>query len=614
MCGIAGVFQLRGVTTYLDEEFVRSMTAAQSHRGPDDGGQFRDDRVVLGHRRLSIIDLSPLGRQPMSNEDGSVWITYNGEIYNFQDLARGLSNHRFRSHCDTEVLLHGYEEWGMEGLLNRVRGMFAFALYDSRASRCYLVRDRLGIKPLYYSALPDRLAFASEVKALTHSGVVPDSRDPRALVGLMLFGSVPSPRTSVHGIQCLMPGTYLSANSNGVVLHKYWDLDTSQSAQDGREDAEREFRAVLQDSVTRHMVSDVSVGVYLSGGVDSAALVALASHTKSKVVTLTLTSDDAALSEGDAARDIAHRFGADHREIHLSSHDFIREVPNFLRAMDQPTTDGVNSYFVARAARQAGVTVALSGLGGDEVFGGYRHHRWLARRNRSIQYLSKLPAWFLRLAIRTGVLYGRLRGREKWMRLSALNSGVGGSELYLLWRGFFAPLQVCSLMGISEKELQAATEEFFDLGSEDPAREVSAAGSFRYIEFKRYLHDQALRDTDVFSMAHSIEVRVPFLDHVILDQVAKLPRGSEFEGRGNKPLLTRAVGDQFLSEAALKPKRGFSFPFRSWMRTHNNDMKEMAMSGGYLDRRAVSALWQQFESDRLHWSRAWMLSLVGAGK
>jgi asparagine synthase (glutamine-hydrolysing) len=615
MCGIAGMFRVGGGITRADEQTVRSMTLALVHRGPDDSGEFCDGYAAFGHRRLSIIDRSALGRQPMSNENGSVWITFNGEIYNYRELVTQLSNHCFRSHCDTEVLIHGYEEWGMDGLLKRARGMFAFALYDSRsdAPRCFLVRDRLGIKPLYYAANAERLAFASEVQALTASRAVSGDKDPRALAGLMLFGSVPAPRTVLREVSCLLPGSYLLTDRSGSRIRHYWDLDAFAKTASSAGDGGRELGEQLQSAVTSHLIADVPVGIYLSGGVDSAALVALASRTRSGLITLTVASDGEEFSEHKEARRIADNYGADHRQMQLTSQDFMNEVPNVLRAMDQPTTDGVNSYFVARAAKQAGLTVALSGLGGDELFGGYRHHRWLMDRRRSIRAFSKLPKIFRRAVVQAGAGYGRLSGREKFMRLSNLGNRVSGSELYLAVRGFFAQRQICDLLGMGEQELNETAQECFGF-LPAASRDGSESRVFRYIEYKRYLHDQLLRDTDVFSMAHSIEVRVPYLDHLLLEHVARMPRDQELEGRGAKPRLTRAVDEATVFEAGLRPKRGFLFPFAKWMKIHSQDLKEMALSGGALDRRAIGKLWQQFDNGRLHWSRAWMLSVIGAGK
>jgi len=610
MCGIAGVFRSSGGTTAADRVAVERMATAETHRGPDDGGLFQDARVVLGHRRLSIIDLSPTGHQPMSNEDGTVWVTYNGEIYNYAELAAQLGGHRFRSRSDTEVLLHGYEEWGIEGLLARLRGMFSFAIYDGRTApaRCLLARDRLGIKPLYYVPGQASLAFASEVKALVGSGVVPNQKNPEALTGLLLLGSVPAPATGIRGVQCLLPGHYLVGDSGGIAIHKYWAAD---AAPQGEPDA---LAGGLEDSVVRHLVSDVPVGVFLSGGVDSAALVALASRSQPSLATLTVVFDETECSEGTEARHIARSFHTDHREVRVTSQDFMDAVPNVLRVMDQPTNDGVNTYFVSRAARQAGLKVVLSGLGGDEVFGGYKHHHWLARYGNSIRRFSALPAVLRKTMLATAAAYGRVRGRENWMRLASLENRVSDEGLYLALRGFFAPQQVRALLDVGEREVRLAAEEYLGAFRPPSANDVATAAVFRHLEMQRYLHDQLLRDTDVFSMAHSIEVRVPYLDHRVVECAATLPSLPQTNGNGNKPLLTRAVDEPAVFEAARRGKRGFVFPFAKWMKLHSHDLREMALAGGCLNRRAIGRLWNEFDHGRLHWSRAWMLAVLGAGK
>jgi asparagine synthase (glutamine-hydrolysing) len=613
MCGIAGFFRSGGDTSPADRYAVERMAAAQTHRGPDDGGLFQDGRVVLGHRRLAIIDLSPTGHQPMSNEDGTVWVTYNGEIYNYAELAAELHGHRFLSRCDTEVLLHGYEQWGIEGLLRKLRGMFAFAIYDARETQplCLLARDRLGIKPLYYVARPDSLAFASEVKALVVSGMAPNQKNAEAITGLLLFGSVPAPATGIQGVKCLLPGHYLVTGGSGVTTRKYWEPDPD--TQTGSEGAACGLREALADAVNRHLVSDVPVGVFLSGGVDSAALVALASRAKSALSTLTVVFDEREFCEGAEARQIAQKFGTDHREVRVTSQDFIDELPNVLRVMDQPTNDGVNTYFVSRAARQAGLTVVLSGLGGDEVFGGYNHYRWLARHGDSIRWFSVLPRFLRQGVLSTAVGYGRIRGRENWMRLASLEDGVSDAGLYLAFRGFFAPEQVRALLDVHSNEIRLAADEYLDALGQGSANGVATGAAFRRLEMQRYLHDQLLRDTDVFSMAHSIEVRVPFLDQKVVECAARLPQ-PELNGHGNKPLLTEAVDEPAVFEAALRSKRGFAFPFGKWMRMHSQELREMALGGGCLNRGTIGQLWNEFDHGRLHWSRAWMLAVIGAGK
>jgi asparagine synthase (glutamine-hydrolysing) len=606
MCGIAGLFRLEGETTPADRVAVERMTAAQRHRGPDDRGLFQDERVVLGHRRLSIIDLSECGRQPMTNEDGSVWTIFNGEIYNYRELAADLSQHQFTSRSDTEVLLHGYEEWGIEQLLGKLRGMFSFVIYDRRTSpsRCLLARDRLGIKPLYYFPQQESIVFASEVKPLVAAGLVENLPNPRALAGLLLLGSVPAPETSVRGVRCLLPGHYLTACRNGVTTQRYWDPASHSGA--------GQLAGCLQDAVQNHLVGDVPMGVFLSGGVDSAAVVALASRAQTSLTTLTVAFDEHQFDESSQARRIASRFQTRHHEVRVTRRDFVEELPKLLRAMDQPTHDGVNTYFVSRAARQAGLTVVLSGLGADEVFSGYRHHHWLTRHQTAIQRFAAVPGFVRRASVTAAAGYGHLRGRENWMRLASLANGVTDAGLYLALRGFFAPAQVRALLDAGEAEVNRAADEYLTDCRPASANGHATPSMFRYLEMRRYLHDQLLRDTDVFSMAHSVEVRVPYLDHALVERAAALQGTTDSPTAGNKPLLTEAVAEPAVSEAARRPKRGFTFPFASWMRQSSGDLRELALAGGSLNRRAVARLWNEFDRGRLHWSRAWMLAVLGA--
>jgi asparagine synthase (glutamine-hydrolysing) len=610
MCGIAGIIKFREQIRPADLNALERMTAAQTHRGPDDSGSFHDSRVALGHRRLSIIDVSAAGRQPMSNENGTVWVTYNGEIYNYAELRESLlaAGHRFCSQSDTEVLVHGYEEWGEKGLLRKLRGMFAFAIYDSERGRVIVARDRLGIKPLYYffDQRTGLLGFASEVKALMESGMVPRQTDRKALAGFLLLGSVPSPRTIVRDVTCLLPGHYLVAERGAIRSERYWDLNFVSTA--GTDPAR--LSEILRTATRRHLMSDVPLGVFLSGGVDSAGLVALACQESQRLKTLTISFAESAFNETREARRLAEHFGTEHQELRVSAADFVNELPNILAAMDQPTHDGVNTYFVAKAARAAGLTVVLSGLGGDELFWGYRHYRWMARNWGSLKMFAAVPAVVQRACISGAVALGRWRGQEAWMRLAALRSGLAAEDLYLAFRGFFPAEQAQRLLGNSQAEMNSllgdTIEEFH------PVMDESRTNRLNYIEIKRYLHDQLLRDTDVFGMAHSVEVRVPYLDDEVVALAAALPGNLKTDGAMNKPLLVDAIGDSLIAEAARRPKRGFSFPLGEWMRARTGQMREMAMETNLLERDAVGKLWSAFEEGRLHWSRAWSLVVLGA--
>jgi asparagine synthase (glutamine-hydrolysing) len=611
MCGIAGTVRLDGDAAAVDREIVVGMLALQRKRGPDGEGLYCGGPVVLGHRRLSIIDLSEAGAQPMSNASGDVWVTFNGEIYNYQELRESLkSRHCFRSTSDTEVLIHGYQEWGTEGLLRRLRGMFSFAIYDARARAgegsepfFFAARDRLGIKPLYYVIERDRLAFASEVKALVGSGAASGESDVSALGAFLCLGSVPSPRTSVKSVSCLPPGHSLTVSRGGEArVRKYWELSYEG-------DPKAEIGAILQDSVDRHLVADVPVGVFLSGGVDSAGIAFLSARNRNAPVrTLTIAFDEREFSEAADARHFAEAFGTDHHEIRVTGKDFQEEIPRFLAAMDQPSADGVNTYFVSRAARQIGLKVVLSGLGGDEVFFGYRHYQQLVGGAGGAGLLGgymRSPDLIRRMIGIGASTYGRNGGGEKWERFDYCGGRPFDESLYLLIRGFFPPARVSRLLGIAPAELNRSLDESFASlrmpgvnGHVDPNR-------FNFLEMKRYMHDQLLRDSDVFSMAHSIELRVPLLDDRLVEAGCLIaPRDKTASGI-NKPRLVDGFDHPSIREAAARPKRGFTFPFARWMADNADQFEESALAGDQLDRDAVRDCWKDFRAGRLHWSRAW---------
>ncbi|HEY3454273.1 MAG TPA: asparagine synthase (glutamine-hydrolyzing) [Bryobacteraceae bacterium] len=615
MCGIAGMFRAQGSISSQDAEAVRHATELQKHRGPDDDGFFSDAHAALGHRRLAIIDLSPAGRQPMANEDKTIWVVFNGEIYNFKDLHRELQSHRFSSCSDTEVIIHGYEEWGIDGLLKRLHGMFAFALYQkgtaNRSPRFILARDSFGIKPLYYYARPDGgLAFASELKALHGAALCSREPDLDAISGFLLLGSVPSPLTAIRDVRCLMPGEYIQADCRNISVCQYSGIDEPQKTEDILP-AEDKLRSALGNSIARHLVSDVPVGVFLSGGVDSAALVSMASRLHTRLSTVTVVFDESEFSEARPARMVAERFRTNHTEVRITSADFLASIPAMLSAMDQPTNDGLNTFVVSRAARGAGLKVILSGLGADEIFWGYSHYRRLMRHGASIRRLASAPRVVRNGLIHAAVTFGKWRGRESWMRLDALRGGITNENLYLSMRGFYAPSQVGRLLGFGKAQLNAAMDRHRLALRPQTASGRPSTNGFNAIELRRYMHDQLLRDTDVFSMSQSIEVRVPFLDRTVAAAALAIPPNSKLDPSTNKPNLVRAVNDDLVSAAARRRKAGFSFPLDRWMKRHASQLREMALQSPWIDRKEASRLWTSFEANRLHWSRAWALVVLG---
>jgi len=579
MCGIAGIFRPRRLIGDAERMALARMLEAERHRGPDGEGKHEDRGILLGHRRLAIIDLSSSGTQPMPNETEDVWLTLNGEIYNFVELRSELKGlgHRFRSQTDAEVVLHGYEAWGMERLLSRLRGMFAFALWDARERKLFLARDRFGIKPLYCARSQEFLVFASEILAITASGLVEIEPSESSLSAFLTLGSVPAPETALEGVVSIPAAHYLEISREGEMTRCYWEPSGGASSEEA-------IPSLLRDAVRSHLVSDVPLGVFLSGGIDSASLVAIASRIVEKPLkTLSIVLDDPALDESSYARIAAETYRTDHQEVEVRTQDFLDALPDFFRAMDQPTVDGVNSYLISRAARKAGLTVVLTGLGGDEVFLGYPHFR-------RIRSLSRWLPWIPRPLLGR---WSRYRPKVDYLR------NPTPSNLYLAFRGLFAPREI-------EELLPGATPPSLAVGTDDP---LDAAVE---LEFSHYLGNQLLRDTDVMSMAHSIEARVPFLDHVLVESVRSLPYETKLRRGVNKPLLLSALETPLPREIWDRPKRGFTLPFHRWMKEHRHDLTERTLGSGLFQQHAVLELWQGFTEGRSHWSRPWALVAYSA--
>jgi asparagine synthase (glutamine-hydrolysing) len=579
MCGIAGIFRPDRLVSNDDRRALARMLEAERHRGPDGEGTHEDRGIVLGHRRLAILDLSASGAQPMPNETEDVWLSLNGEIYNFAELRKELQalGHRFRSRSDAEVVVHGYEAWGMEKLLSRLRGMFAFALWDAREEKLFLARDRFGIKPLYVARARDFVVFASEIRAIAASGLADVEPSGNSLAAFLALGSIPAPATALEGVASLPAAHFLELSRRGDRTARYGEERSEVSS-------ERAVADLFHDAVRSHLVSDVPLGIFLSGGIDSASLVAVASRAiEEPLKTLSVVLDDPALDESAYARFAARTYGTEHREIQVRAHDFLEALPEFFRAMDQPTVDGMNSYLISRAAREAGLTVVLTGLGGDEVFLGYPHFR----RIRSLaRLLPFVPGPLLSRSIRS-------RPKNEYF------SDPTPSNLYLSFRGLFAPREIRELLPGAQAPSLATDHR-------DP---VDAAVE---LEFSHYLGNQLLRDTDVMSMAHSIEARVPFLDHPLVAAVRSLPYRSKIRRGANKPLLLSAVDPPLPREIWDRPKRGFTLPFNEWMKGHRRELTERTLAAGLFQQDAVLSLWRQFGEGRAHWSRPWSLVAYSA--
>lgn len=600
MCGIFGL-----ITTRRTEGFEAALDAslrALGHRGPDDSGQFLsiDGDVICGltHTRLSIIDLSPGGHQPMSTSDGRFTLTYNGEIYNHVELRRELEalGEQFSSTSDTEVLLKAYARWGAH-CVKRLRGMFAFGVYDRERRTLVLARDRLGIKPLYYMTGSSGVIFASEVRALIAAGAAERRLSPWAVESFLAFGSVAEPATILDRVRALPPGSILEYKDNSSTIRRYWELSLATDPLTFDEAVER-VRPVLQDSVRLMLIADVPVGVFLSGGIDSSAIVALAAKASTAPVhTFTVTFDEAKYSEASFAAAVASHFGCDHHQVHLPAEQAARDIGAAVRALDQPSADGVNTYFVSRAAREAGLRVALSGLGADELFAGYAHFGTFKRMLVAAQIarpLSRLAGSALRASDTWGSFPTRVR-----KGIAGLATGGDPEAMYGVVRGMLTEEQRRALVdpAFVEEEMRAGVHlpEAF---APDLPYEPDAVNAVSALEIASYLRNTLLRDTDVMSMAHALEVRPPFLDHELVEAVLRVPGALKLQSGKSKPLLTAAVPT--LPSAVMRPKMGFTLPFDAWFRGPLRPWMEDVLLGGparrlsFLRPSAVEALWAAF--------------------
>ncbi|HVA94697.1 MAG TPA: asparagine synthase (glutamine-hydrolyzing) [Candidatus Dormibacteraeota bacterium] len=636
MCGICGVIGME--RSEAGEAITRRMTDALWHRGPDEDGFLAAPFASLGMRRLSIIDL-PGGHQPVFNEAGNVGVVFNGEIYNFRQLRGKLEGrgHVFRTHSDTETIVHAYEEWG-EKCLGELGGMFAFAIWDARAcgasgdaarrAQIFLARDRLGIKPLYYACVDGALLFASEVRALIASGRVAPRMAPDSLEAYLLFGSVAEPSTLVEGVFSLPPGHFLSFSADAPpskpVPQRYWDFSEAARQSGGPQPkdftgAAKQLRPLLEEAVSDHLAADVPLGVFLSSGLDSTALVALASRSQKDLRTFTVVFPEQRFSESRISRETAQRFKTRHQEVLLTPEDLQAQLQDAVGALDQPTMDGLNSYFVSRAAHQAGLKVALSGLGSDEIFGGYSTFATTPRAAQAAGLGRWIPGPFRRLSAALAVRI--MKGDAVRKAAAAWKSPGDLPHAYYFTRILFTPSRVQRLLApyFESGDRPEPGESPWRRRMRETTRQAKGLDSFSCVscfELQSYMVNTLLRDTDAVSMANSLEVRVPFLDHRIVEFVARLPKGAKYRPEMPKSLLVEALRDVLPENVIGQPKRTFTLPWEVWLRGPmglqiSQDLAELPPQlQPFMNPRAVRATWQNFVTGHTNWSRPWSLYVL----
>jgi asparagine synthase (glutamine-hydrolysing) len=565
MCGIAGILTDNFHQDHL-ETLAQRMQLALQHRGPDDQGIYISSQhhSALVHTRLSVLDLSTAGHQPMSTPNQRYWITFNGEIYNFQELRSQLEaqGEQFASRTDTEVILKLYQRMGAN-CVQQLRGMFVFAIWDDWEKTCFIARDPLGIKPLYYWQTGSMLVFASELRAILASGLPEKRLSSKGFYGYLTTGSVPEPRTLLEGIHMLEAGHTLHWQAGAIKQSQYWQMRFEPQPMAVSE-AVATVRQALLNSIQHHFVSNVPVGIFLSGGIDSTAVVALSRHIQTGPLnTYSIAFEEKEWNEGDLAQRVANHFGTNHTEHKITASLGRSLLPKFLTAIDQPSVDGFNTFCVSQIARASGTKVVLSGLGGDELFNGYKSFQKVPQMihwGQALKYFQPLPA-----------LIGK--GLETWGKSSQmrrlgdfLQQTPNSVTAYRSFRGIFSHQEACQLLHtyLPEQDQPLRQIDHIACTSYFPSIEDEIC----FLETSRYMRNQLLRDSDVMSMAWGLELRVPLVDRTLLESVASIP--SQLRLAPGKQLLTQAI-PELPAWIMNRPKRGFFFPYEQWLQNEWQD-------------------------------------------
>jgi asparagine synthase (glutamine-hydrolysing) len=606
---------------------------AQFHRGPDSGGFWssvndQGQGVVLAHRRLAILDLSSKGSQPMIDGITGNVITYNGEIYNHRELRQELEKKgiNFYSDCDTEVILLGYRVWG-ESILDYLRGMFSFVIWNPQKNHAFCARDRLGIKPFYYSSVQKNdchtLLIASEVKALLASNLIDRKLNKESLENYLWNGFVISPNTIIDKIFSLPAGYKMIIDLNGGIkrCESYWSMSKHKVNNTSVESLEQE----LKEAVKMRLMSDVPVGVFLSGGIDSSLVAALSVQADiGTIKTFNLSFEEVEYDESIYAHQVANVLGTEHINIKLSQSQFSNQLENALKSLDQPSFDGLNTYYISRAVREIGIKVVLSGAGGDELFGGYRSFQEIPLALKISHYWSKLPHSLRNKCLKQVTQWNQGRGRDfppqtRWGKLEDLLSTNGVANTYQVFYSLFTQNFQCQLLDKKDHQnISYGLTNFYQEKFKESLQNEPILNAISDLELAIFLGERLLRDTDATSMANSLEIRLPLIDHHVVNLVRGQTTKNRFYPLGKKFFLRNLMADQLNTQLFERPKSGFVMPIEQWCRQGLkneisetfNDPSRLAKIGINAD--AVKALWEAFlaESPGLYWSRIWSIYIL----
>jgi asparagine synthase (glutamine-hydrolysing) len=568
---------------------VKEMCDLLQHGGPDDEGSYcnAEEGVALGNRRLALIDLSPCGHMPMSYANERYWITYNGELYNYLEIREELkaAGYVFKTNSDTEVILASFDAWGTNAL-RRFNGMFALAIWCNETKTILLARDGSGIKPLYYSRAKDGLVFASEMRAFSVVGYLQEE-NPNWPVYLLAYGHIPEPVTTLKDVKPLPKGCFLRYHINSGK----WDIESfciyNYIEERGeREEVRGEIRNTLEEAVKRHLISDAPIGVFLSGGLDSGIVATLAAkHHKDTLKTLSIDFEDKKFSEKKYQDFLLERLQCPNWQEVLTEKEFQDNLTEIIDDMDMPGCDGLNTWFISKYAKESGLKAVLSGIGGDELFGGYPSFRRMGK----VDWLHNVPAKVLRA--------GHYSGAKKLKRLAYLSLG-GAKGLYLFLRGQFVPSSIAQQLDASEREVWDILEQQPELNS---LQGLSLGNRASWVEMNMYMQNQLLRDSDVMSMAHGVEIRVPFLDKDFVNLALKIRSSVKYSGSLPKQLLIDSFKTELPEPIWNRPKMGFSFPFAEWL-GRSEFARSLVSEKNY----------EKFIGGGLHWSQFMSLMLLNS--
>ncbi len=557
MCGINGITGIADINEA--QKIVGLMNQSMQHRGPNDEGTFVDENIALGHRRLSIIDLSNAGHQPMFSENKKIVVAFNGEIYNFLSLKKQLPHYTFKTNTDTEVILAAYLHWGIQ-FIEKLDGMFAIALYDIEAKTLCLIRDRLGVKPLYYAeTINNEIIFASEIRSILASGKIKKKLNISEITNYLTFQTTLGNDTLVEGIKLIEAGSMAVILNNEITFQKYWQINPPRFSEDSFEKAKIKTKDLVIQAVEKRLMSDVPLGAFLSGGIDSSAVVAAMSECGIKANTYNINFNEKEFSEAKYATLISKKYNTNHTQIDLTASDFLTLLPKALSALDHPSTDGTNTYVVSKAVKDAGISVALSGIGGDEWFGGYPVFNHL--KSKKLNALKLIPTAFRKPIFNTlGKIKDDYTAEKKYELLS---NDINVNNSYLAVRKLFTKHQITQILKSDVK---------FNLLSGPQSNNYT---SISIAEWRNYLMPVLLRDTDQMGMAHALEIREPFLDYKLVEYILSLPEAYKKDDVP-KSLLVNAMGNLLPKEIVERPKKGFVLPWEHWLK---NELKRTVNEG-----------------------------------